>query len=132
MISLAPAIRTARLQALAAAIDAGSEAAQLTLYGGERPPPGEAASGPALVALTLPRPFAQEISDGRLVMAPPEDGMATAGGLASWARITTGDGSWALDLDVGTTGSGADIELATTQLYPGGLVRITAGEILEP
>jgi hypothetical protein len=42
-----------------------------------------------------------------------------------------GSGTWVADMDVGVTGSGAVIQLNSTDIFQGGIVRITSAVIQE-
>lgn len=135
MINYSTAVRTARAQAVADRIDAGTgPAAHLSIYTGERPiTPGAALTDQALlVALPFAYPCAAPATGGILTFAPLAETMAIATGAPSWARITDRDGQFVADLDVGQPDSGADIELPLETLYQGTLIRINDGQILEP
>ncbi|SMC23197.1 hypothetical protein SAMN02746041_03025 [Desulfacinum hydrothermale DSM 13146] len=128
MIALNPTVQDAMLQAVADAIDAGSPSPGLIrIYDGTAPdPPGADVTTQTLLAeLTCSLPCGT-VADGTLTLSPiAEEGNAPATGTAGWARIVDGAGAWVADLDVGTTGSGAAIELNAVEIYQGGIVRIT-------
>lgn len=116
----------ARLAGTLSFLDAGSNPARLRIYGGTRP--GTPATTPAsamLVEIRLTKP-AGTISNGLLTLTQQEDGLITASGIATWARLVNGDDITALDLDCsGTDGSG-DVKLASTSLYLGGDARMVS------
>jgi hypothetical protein len=60
-----------------------------------------------------------------------EEDMAPATGEMAWARIADSNGAWVADANVGITGSGAALEFNTLNVYAGGIVRLTAGQITE-
>lgn len=129
MITLADAIRTARSRAIADALNTGAE---ITLYSGTRPASGAAVTAQtALVVMPLPEPAAT-VEAGVLVFEAIAEAMAQESGTATWARTTDSVGGYVMDLDVSATEGGGDIELSSTNIIKGGLVRITAGTIREP
>ena len=78
-----------------------------------------------LVEIRLTKP-AGTISNGLLTLTQQEDGLITASGIATWARLVNGEDVTALDLDCsGTDGSG-DVKLASTTLYLGGDARMVS------
>jgi len=131
MIALADALKNARLQALADAIDAGSGPGVLNIYDGTRPAAGAAVTTQTqLASLAFAAPCAADISAGVLTFDAIADVMALADGAASWARITDAAGAFVADADVGETG--ADIIISQAQIYSGGQVSVTAASITEP
>lgn len=136
MMTLAVSLRNARLQAVADAIDAGTEPGTLTLYTGPRPGNGAAVDGQiALVEIPCPRPFAASVENGVLEGAAFEEVMATAQGDAVWGRYRDGDGEFVADADVGELDAeGAptsDINLPSAMIFAGMLVRVTAATLAE-
>lgn len=114
----------ARLAGTLAFLDAGPNPARLRIYGEGRPATPVAAPGSALlVEIRLTKP-AGTIAGGLLTLTQQEDGLISATGVASWARLVNGNEVTALDLDCsGTDGSG-DVKLASTNLYLGGDARM--------
>lgn len=136
MMTLSIPLRNARLQAVADAIDAATEPGTLTLYSGSRPSNGAAVDGQtALVEIPCPRPFAESVENGVLEGASFEEVMATEGGDAVWGRYRDGDGEFVADADVGALDEEgdptSDINLPSTQLYPGMLVRVMSVTLAE-
>lgn len=129
MITLSPehaALRAAAaLAATLALLNSGASGAQVYIYGNTRPANGAAAGADPLVIFVLAMP-AGVIADGVLTLAAADDALILLTGAATWTRIVSG-GSTALDCDVSDTTGTAMIQLATTQLYAGGSVRMTAG-----
>ena len=131
MIALATALKNARLQALADAINAGSGPGVLNIYDGTRPAAGATITSQTLLAsLEFADPCESDISAGVLTFDTIADVMALADGVASWARITDSDGGFVADADVGETA--ADIIINQAQIYGGGQVSVTAASITEP
>lgn len=132
MIQLSEALRNARLDLIAAAIDGASAPGRLLLYSGSRPNAGAAMTTQTLlVAITLPRPLAAPAQGGVLTLAPVAETLASASGIAAWARIVNGDGLWLADASVGEVGSGADVEIDALELYRGGAVNVLAASLSE-
>ena len=129
MITLSPEHATLRAAAALAAtlalLNSGATGAQVYIYGNTRPANGAAAGADSLVIFVLARP-AGVIADGVLTLAPANDALILLTGVATWSRIIVG-GATALDCDVSDPAGTAMIRLATTQLYAGGSVRMTAG-----
>lgn len=132
-IGMATALRNARLDAITAAMDAGSGAAKLRFYTGPRPATGAAITTETLLAeLTFGNPAAGSASNGVLTFnAITDDSSADATGTAAWARVLDSDNNFVMDLSVGAAGSGADIELVSTSITSGQTVSIAAATITE-
>ena len=112
-IRYATAVKNARMVATAAKIDAGSGNAKLIVYTGTVPASNGAVTyQEKLAEFTLQKP-ATSISFG--VMTALIDGRATVikDGRIGWVRLVDGDGVAVADYDVGLSGSGADLILAT-------------------
>ena len=116
----------ARLAGTLAFLDSGSNSARLRIYGGTRPAtPATLPNSVMLVEIKLTKP-AGTIAAGVLTLTQQEDGLITATGIATWARLVNGNEVTALDLDcTGTDGNG-DVKLASTNLYLGGDARLVS------
>lgn len=135
MIAYANAVRDARLQAIAGAMDAGTGPnATLTIYTAPRPASveEETSSQTAIVELSFPVPSTVSVSGGILTLASLPETMATGNGEPSWARITDRDGLAVADLDVGPPDSSADITLPAGKIYRGATIAIAGATITEP
>jgi len=127
------AVKNARAQAVASAIDAGTGSGSLAIYTGSSPADvGAITDQVLLVTLTLPEPCAASIASGILTLNSIPEQMVQATGQAAWGRLLDGDGNPLADMAVGVTGSGADIELPTVDLIQGSYLRIPTGQIIEP
>lgn len=116
----------ARLAGTLAFLDEGPQPARLRVYGGVRPAsPADVPSSAMLVEIALTKP-AGTILDGLLTLTQQEDGLITATGVATWARLVNGDDVTALDLDCSGTDGDGDVKLATTTLYLGGDARMVS------
>jgi hypothetical protein len=123
------AVRNARLDALAAAIDAGGAAGLLRIYSGARPASGGTVTT-LLAELTFTYPCAAAASGGVLTFDEIfDDPSADSSGTATWARVVTSAGAFVFDCDVGTSGS--DINLTTTAITAGATVSITSASLTE-
>ena len=134
MLTFATALRTARAQLLADAIDEGAAgAATLKLYGGTRPGSGAAITDqPLLISLPLAYPCAQSVNGGVLTLKAIAEAMVSGNGTISWGRFSNRDGGFVADLDVGLTGSGAVLEIPVLEVYAGAYLRINNPTIIEP
>ena len=116
----------ARLAGTLNFLDAGSSPARLRIYGGLRPAtPATTPTSAMLVEIRLTKP-AGTISNGLLTLTQQEDGLITASGIATWARLVNGDDVTALDLDCSGTDGNGDVKLASTTLYLGGDARMVS------
>jgi hypothetical protein len=98
----------------------------LRVYGGVRPAsPADVPSSAMLVEIALTKP-AGTILDGLLTLTQQEDGLITATGVATWARLVNGNDVTALDMDCSSTDGSGDVKLASTTLYLGGDVRMVS------
>lgn len=119
-------IRSAWVQVIANAIDAGSAGGKIKFYGGTRPTTGGTAT--TLLGTVTCSSICGTVSNGILTFAAfTEDSNAAATGTTTWARITDSDDNFVCDCSVGT--SGADINLNSTAITTGGIIRITSGTL---
>jgi hypothetical protein len=116
----------ARLAGTLAFLDEGPQPARLRVYGGVRPAsPADVPSSAMLVEIALTKP-AGTILNGLLTLTQQENGLITATGVATWARLVNGNDVTALDLDCSGTDGDGDVKLATTTLYLGGDARMVS------
>lgn len=133
MLTFSDPLRTARVQLLAMAIDTGSDGpATLKIYSGSRPAPGAAITDQLLATLLFTHPCAQTVSGGMLTLKPLAEQLVTGNGIPSWGRISDRDDDFVADLDVGPTGSGADIQIPAVELFTGAMLRINLATLTEP
>lgn len=132
-INLATAIRNARLQAIATAIDAGTGPGLLHFYDAPKPSAGAAITTQTLLgSVTFADPCAASIADGILTFsALTSDSNADADGICAWARATDSAGGWVADFDVTVTGGGGAIQLNSVTVYAGGTISITTRTITD-
>ena len=122
MITFAPAVRVARLQALVQALDAASSPGRVRVYAGARPAPGAAIppNNVALVEIVLARPSAH-VEGGTLTLTALPDTLVARSGDPTWARFMDGDGRYVADIDAGADG---ELEVSPLPLYAGGTVSL--------
>lgn len=121
-ITYAAALKTARMQAVADAIDAAATAGYIEI--------GTASMASILATVTLDDPCGTVTGDTLDFTLPASDLSVDANGNAQAARIKDGDGNIIISgLTVGATGSGANIELSSTSLSIGDAVTLTSGTI---
>lgn len=119
-------IRNSWLTSIANAIDAGAAGGKIKFYDGTRPATGGTAT--TLLGTVTCSTACGTVSNGVLTFAAfTEDPSADATGTATWARITDSDDNFVTDCSVGT--SGADINLNSTSITVGGIIRITSGTL---
>ena len=121
-------IRNAWVQAVADAIDAGAADGKIKFYDGTRPATGVAVTSQVLLGTVTCATTCGSVSNGVLTFAAmTEDSSADATGTATWARITDSNDVFVCDCAVATTG--ADINLNSTAITLGGIIRITSGTL---
>ena len=129
---LSEAVRNARLQVIADAIDAAGSAGALRFY------PGARVGNPGIdpgATLLLQAPFQRPsgtVAAGLLTFSALNEALVIADGTTTWARIVDSAGVGIIDLDVGLDGSGEDIQLDNVILVTGATVRINVATLSEP
>jgi hypothetical protein len=131
-IALADTIRTIRATAILTAFDAGSGPAVMYFYTVPQPAKGaEITSQTLLGSVTFSDP-AGVLADCVLTMSPiADDILADNDGVITWARILDGDGVFVADLTVTNNTGAGPIKMASTQVYAGGIIRVTAAVLTE-
>jgi hypothetical protein len=128
MIEITPALNSARLEGVLWFLVQGIESATAQIYEGSRPALGSMPNGRMLAAIPLATP-AGIVTGGILTLAPGNEVMIANTGIAGWARVVNGNGDVAWDCDVSELNGGAEIQLATLQLYAGGFTRLVSGKL---
>lgn len=125
-VAITPEHNAARLAGTLAFLDAGPAPARLRIYGGTRPAsPSATPTSEMLVEIALTQP-AGTIAGGLLTLTQQEDGLITASGVATWARLVNGEEVTALDMDCSDPAGAGDVKLASTSLYLGGDARMVS------
>jgi hypothetical protein len=131
-IRLSPILKTARLQAVIAALDAGPGPAQLRLYTGPAPDGGAAVTTQTLLATLVLQKPAGNIAGDVLTLAPIADVLAVGAGAVAWARLVDSTGAWCADLEVTVTGGSGAVTMDNLTVYPGGTLRTVSATFKEP
>lgn len=121
-------LRTARLNEVVSAIDAGTGAGYIEVRTGSSPGIGSAASGTLLATLTLADPCATVSGDTLTFDFDPdiEDTSADASGTPGYCRVFDSDGNAIMDLTAGVGSGEVNFGAAITSGNP---VRLTTGTI---
>ena len=131
-LGFSASLRDARAQQILAAVDAGGGSAKLRIYTAAKPATGAAITDQVLLSELLFSSPAGSVTGGVLSFAAiTEDASADASGQATWARVVDSTDAFVMDLSVGATGSGAEIELNTVEIIAGGPVSISSASITE-
>ena len=139
-MNLTLAVKNARLQAIADAANAGADAnnpATLTFYADPMPTDADAAldGQTELAVVDCPYPLNASIENGVMTLSAFIEQMATAQGVATWARLRNVSGTVIADVTVGMEDElgnpTAQITISQSQIYPGVLIEITEGVIAE-
>jgi hypothetical protein len=123
-VNYSTAAKNARLNAVAATIDAGSGPGVLQI--------GTTAMGTVLATIVLADPCAASASGGVLTFSgfPRSDTSADANGTAAAARIRDSDGNDVITgLTVGLVGSGADIIFESVSFNVGEIITLNSATI---
>ncbi len=131
MYAFSAAVRNARAQVIADAIDGGSGPGEWRFYTAPQPAAGGALTTQTLLATVLLTEPCGTVSEGVLTLTSAGDVLAVATGIIAWARFTDSAGTLVLDADVGTLGSGAAVTIDNPQVYAGGTVRIVSATLTE-
>ena len=94
-------IRTAQVQAIKDALDAGGEAARLKVYTGDIPADGEITGQTLLLNYALSAPCGS-VTDGVLTLGVIDEVNAQASGAPGFTRWESSDGDWVMDLPMGS------------------------------
>lgn len=132
--------KTAMLNQLKAAIDAGGAAGTLKIYSGTAPatPETAPAGGNVLLGtLTLSYNPCASITGSNATHkltfgAITQDAMADNNGVAAWARISDSAGNAIVDLDASVTGGTGGIQLNTLNIVKDGPIQVTLCTIALP
>jgi hypothetical protein len=128
---LNPAVRTARVAAILAALDAGTGPGRAEIYGTAKPAAGAAAGGAPLVVWTLADPGGTA-AGGVLTLAWSAAAYAAAAsGTAVWGRLMDSAGNWVLDAECGLLGSAAIFQLESLTVLAGALIQPTTSTITD-
>jgi hypothetical protein len=119
--------RPAAIEASHSFLEAGSGSVLIAVFAGPKPAPGDPAGSPALATLVINDPAVLDLEVLRIVLPAAPDALILATATAEWARITNRAGSWWADVDVSDQEGSAPIQLQTTALVTGALLRLISG-----
>lgn len=130
MATITPSIsvRNAMLATIKDALEAGAGPALIDLYTGTKPagPDSAITSQVKLGTMTCSDPTGT-ISNGEFTFSPiTQDGSADNSGTATWARLTTSSGAAVIDVDAGTIGGTAFLQMNTTAVVATGPISISS------
>jgi len=129
-IHISDAVRDDMLDAITAAVDAGTGAGYIEVRSGTQPADADTtATGTVLAEFTLADPSFAASSNGVITLDADPDISATAAatGTASWARCYDSNDVAIFDGSVGT--SGTDFIITSTSITSGQTVNLTAGTL---
>lgn len=131
MLNMSSALRTARAQAIIAAIDAGTSNGTINVYSGTKPATGDAVTTQTLLGtITFQKPCGTA-TNGILSFNATANTAVGADGTISWARIKNGNGVMVADVDCGVSGSNATIIFNNLNVIVGGNFSILSAQITE-
>lgn len=119
IVTISEAHNEARLEGTRSFIDTGPGNGRIRIYDSVET---------LLVEVQLEKPCGT-VDAGALTLALPDDALISATGIAHHAEIINGASANVLNCDVTNTAGDGFIKLANTQLYAGGLVRLTVGTL---
>jgi hypothetical protein len=124
IVRLCEPTRNALADSLGITVDAGGQTATIALYAAPMPDDADSpvSSQALLVETSFTYPCAGPAEGGEIILTGKSDAkrLAVGTGRATWARIFDSDGVPVLDVDVGTVGSGAVIQMDDPTFRKGG------------
>lgn len=128
LVGFALARRQSRGELLAGWLDGG----EIRVYDGDRPATSDTAVGSQvnLVTFAIADPSGS-VSNGIFAGGSIAAALVAATGTAAWARVVDDSAGTVFDCDVGTTSSGALIELDNVSLAEGGYCSVTSFTLTE-
>ena len=131
-ITLADSIRSNRATVILTALDAGSGPATMAFYTATQPAKGVAVTDQTLLGTVTFSDPAGVVENGVLTLsAITDDNLADADGVASWARVLDSAGVFVMDVTVTNNAGAGPIKMASTQVYAGGIIRVSSGVLTE-
>ena len=126
--AVAEAVRAPALQARLEMLEQGvaTDPAQIDLYDGTQPDPGDTPTGDLLVSIpmtstagTVIDEIVETVRSVRLELDAPIEGQVTGadastGSIPTWGRILTPAGDWWADITVSVEGGTGELQLAAT------------------
>jgi len=133
IVKISTAVRTDRVAAIRAAIDADANPGYIEFYDGTQPPiGGDAITTQTLMGTLVFSTISGSETGGQLVFnAINDDVSADATGTISWCRIYDGAGTFILDGDATDTGGTGFVKFNTVNVQAGGTIKITSATITD-
>ena len=122
-------VRNSRVDAIRAAVDAGSSGGLLRIYAGSKPTKGSAPAGLLLAEIVLADPCGTSTGGVLTITTPRTDTSANNTGTAAFFYLTDSAGVFVCDGDCATSGS--DLNLTTLSIVATQPVEITSLTITE-
>lgn len=129
IITPSVAVRNAILTAIKTALEVGTQASTIAIYTGAKPsgPDSSVTSQIKLGTLTFSDTSIGSVSNGELTFgAITQDTSADNTGTATWARMFDGNGLAVIDVDVGTIGGNAFLQMNTVAVVATGPITMSS------
>lgn len=123
----AAAQRPAAISASHVLLEQGAGDIRIELFEGPAPVAGASAASPPLSTVLIPDPTVLDTELFRIDLPEVADALIVATATASWARITNRNGDWWANVAVSDADGDAPIQLETTALVAGALLRLISG-----
>ncbi len=122
-IALSTPVKDVMLMAFANKIATQDGNGKLIFYGDSRPTGGAAIANQIKYAeASLPPPNPQNIMDGVYTVIGIPSTLVLANGKTTWVRLVNGSGEWITDLNVGLSGSDAEVIVTDQDVLQGGSI----------
>lgn len=121
------AVRLPGLVARRALLETGSGDITITCYPDPRPASGEAPAGAPLAVIRQAEPTALDEPNIRFTFEPGIEGLITANGTGTWARIANRAGAWWADCSISDTDGDGEIQFDSVAFAVGAFARLSSG-----
>lgn len=130
MTALSSELKNAIAMTIALNVDGAYTPGKIIILDGSVPDNvGDLTSQTELVSFSLQKPCYVSIENGVITIKPTNNELVMKSGIASFARITNGDGVGLIDINIGLIGSGADIQIPTLNIIKGSYIRMSSIKI---
>jgi len=129
---VAQAISTARLDAIKAKLEEGTNPPYLCIYAGTMPSSVATAAGTPLITMDLNDPIGSvvyNVAGNTLTFSPPTPAIVSVAGTATWARFFSGNGEAVLDVDVSDNAGTATYKISSVDFVQGAQVSLATATI---
>lgn len=132
VIAFVDTLRTARANAIIAAINNGAGSGTMLFYTATQPAKGAAITSQILLGTVTFSEPAGTVTNGVLTFATISDDISgDADGVATWVRVLDGDGAFVMDMTVTDTNGAGPVKVNSTQFYAGGIIHISSAVFTE-